>query len=230
MKPSVGSQAPWEHSRCNLKLAPMFGGQGETQETCSPSRMVGGSFNKQGNLHMRLILDDLPTPTHQILNVYREALTGVSRVYWPDTLNTTLLTQGCVLGAASGSGQGKGQSWPKDRGEGEEPLIAQNQLTGQLAITTPQWPLQHHGDLQSWQAHLCFQLISRQSSLRISTLFLLQKWSCTIHILLWHTYSLFQRVTHTWHLCCSRLIPHYCSDLGSTLSFWVVWGLFWAEV
>lgn len=35
---------------------------------------------------------------HENLKVYREALTGFSRVYCPDGLNHTLLSQGCVLG------------------------------------------------------------------------------------------------------------------------------------
>ena len=101
----------------NLKLVPIYRGRERQNKEVGHLRLVGGSFNKQGKLLMGLswAVNRSPAPTHQILNVYREALTGVSRVYWPDTLNTTLLTQGCVLGAASGSVKGKLISHSMDR-------------------------------------------------------------------------------------------------------------------
>ena len=38
-----------------------------------------------------------PHPTARILKVYTEALTGFSHVFSPDGLNTTLLSQSCIL-------------------------------------------------------------------------------------------------------------------------------------
>lgn len=49
-------------------------------------------------------------------------------------LNTTSLSQGCVLGAASGSETGKWDPRPKDSGGGEEPLITQVQFMGHLIV------------------------------------------------------------------------------------------------
>lgn len=38
-----------------MKLAPLVGGQGETEEEADHGRLLGGSFNEQGNLLMRLV-------------------------------------------------------------------------------------------------------------------------------------------------------------------------------
>lgn len=35
---------------------PVHGAQGETEKGADPLQLVGGSFNKQGKLHMRLAL------------------------------------------------------------------------------------------------------------------------------------------------------------------------------
>ena len=45
---SVGLQTSLEPPGCNLKLAPILGGQGENEERGSCSRLVDGRFNKQG--------------------------------------------------------------------------------------------------------------------------------------------------------------------------------------
>lgn len=67
-------------------MAPGHGGQGQTEERGRASRSVGGSFNKQGNLLMRLVLGGCKVsrsshPSVRILKVYVEALTGFSPVY-----------------------------------------------------------------------------------------------------------------------------------------------------
>lgn len=72
--------------------------------------MVGGRFNKQGNLHMSLALSDHKTSRSLhlpagILKVYIKALTGFSPVHHQDGLNNALLSQGCVLRAASSIGK-----------------------------------------------------------------------------------------------------------------------------
>ena len=68
------------------KLVPKHRGKGETKERGRPLQTGSGSFNKQGNLHMRLDLCDhktcrsLPPPT-RILKVYIETLTGFSHTF-----------------------------------------------------------------------------------------------------------------------------------------------------
>ena len=65
------------------------------------SRLVGGSFNKQGNLHLRLFSGhkmsrSLHLPA-RILKIYREALIELHHIHHPAGLNNTLFSQGCVL-------------------------------------------------------------------------------------------------------------------------------------
>jgi len=48
---------------------------------------------------------------------------GFSDINHPDALNTLSLSQGCVLGVASGSREGKWKSHSKDRGRDEEPPV-----------------------------------------------------------------------------------------------------------
>lgn len=66
------------------------------------SRLVGGGFKKQGNFQGLSWAAARPVtfaPTHQILKVYTDALTGFNHVHSPDGLNTILpLFQSCVLG------------------------------------------------------------------------------------------------------------------------------------
>ena len=92
-----------EFPGCNLKLVPMCRGLRQTEKRGRLLQMVGCRFNKQGNLHMRLVLGNhkVSRPPHlpaRILKVYTEALTGFSHIYHPHGLNTTLLSEGCVLG------------------------------------------------------------------------------------------------------------------------------------
>ena len=96
---SVSSHPPLELPLCNLKLAPIHRGQGETEEAADHSRLVGGRFNKQENLLMRLVLGGhkvsrSPHSPARILKVYIEAFTGLSHTYRPGDLSTTLLSQG----------------------------------------------------------------------------------------------------------------------------------------
>lgn len=71
-----------------------------------------GSFNKQGILHMRFVLGGRKMNrsqhhSHNLKNFYREALTGFSHFYHPDSFNTTFLSQGCILGTAPENREGK---------------------------------------------------------------------------------------------------------------------------
>lgn len=52
----------------------------------------------------------------RILKFYTEVLTGFSHVPSPNSLNTTFLSQGCIPGVASGSGEGKWNAHSKPWG------------------------------------------------------------------------------------------------------------------
>lgn len=78
-------------------MAPIHREQGEVGERCRPLRLVADNFNKQENLHMRLVLGDHKTnrSSHlpaKILKVYIEVLMGFSHIFRPDGLNNTLLS------------------------------------------------------------------------------------------------------------------------------------------
>lgn len=75
----------------------------------------------------------IPTPTCQILEAYKEALTGFSHVY-SVAVNTTSLSQSYVLRAASGSRKGKQNPHSQDRVGNEKSLSAWVQLSGQSVV------------------------------------------------------------------------------------------------
>lgn len=62
------------------------------------------------------------------------ALTSFSHMYCPDSLNTTSLSQGYVLEAASWNGEGKWNPHSQDRRGGEESPLAGIQVTGELEV------------------------------------------------------------------------------------------------
>lgn len=68
----------------------------------------------------------------RILQVYIEALTGLSHRDFPDGLNDTLLSQGCVLENSSSRGNGGWNEYYKDYDGGEEP-----QLPGASSCVSP---------------------------------------------------------------------------------------------
>lgn len=61
-----------------------------------------------------------------------KALTGFSHVYRPYDLNTVFLSQGCTLGQLLGEGKANSMHIPR------EPLIAWDQLVGQLLLMSSQ--------------------------------------------------------------------------------------------
>lgn len=91
-------------------------------------RLVGDPFNRQRNLHMRLVQGGLKTSrSHvpaRILKVYMKAISGFSHIFTPDGLNSALLSQGHVLETACLYGNSKQDILLKDWGGREEPLIA----------------------------------------------------------------------------------------------------------
>lgn len=79
-------------------LAPVCRGREETDG----SRAVGGCFNKQESLLMRLVwgghkMSRCFLPTHQNLKSLHEGL----NICHPGGLDTTLLSQGCILEISS---------------------------------------------------------------------------------------------------------------------------------
>ena len=92
---NVDSQ-PWEFPGWNLKLGLYTEGKKEADYP----RLVGGSFNKHGNLHTRLALGGHKTswllhPPAWIIKVYIETLIKFNHIYYPDGLNNTLLSEDC---------------------------------------------------------------------------------------------------------------------------------------
>lgn len=89
--------------------APYMQGRERPKKEAGHSKLVGGGFNKQRNLGMRLVFHGLKTgrspclPTW-ILKVYIETLTGFSHVYHSAGLNNTLLSQVCVFEMAASMG------------------------------------------------------------------------------------------------------------------------------
>ena len=66
------------------------------------SRLVGSSFSKLGNLHLRFVLSDCKIsrslhPPAGILEIYREVCMGFSLSLGPGGLRNTLVSQSCVL-------------------------------------------------------------------------------------------------------------------------------------
>ena len=128
------SSVSWlAHQLLVHKIGPVCRGQGETKEA-DHSRLEGGSFNKTGNIHMRLILADCIVRTHQNLKIYIEAVTRFSHTHHPDGLSCTSLSQDCVLEKFLVQGI-KWNAHAKTKGGGEKPTAAQVQLSGQLEAT-----------------------------------------------------------------------------------------------
>ena len=61
-------------------------------------------------------------------------------LYRPAGLNTTSLSQACILGAVSRSGEGKQNVHSKDHGGDEGPQIAGVQLMNEAVVISSQWP------------------------------------------------------------------------------------------
>lgn len=95
-------------------------------------RLVGGGFNKKGNLHMTHVLGNhkvnrsLHLPDRN-LKVYIKTLIGFSHIFSPDSLNNTLFSQGYILETAPSVGMDGRTDIPK-MGRGEDPPIASSSL------------------------------------------------------------------------------------------------------
>lgn len=80
-------------------------GKERPKKEADHSRLLGGSFNKQGNLLMRLVLggQKINRCSHSStrkLKLDVEILSRFSHIYHPNGLNTTLLSQGYMVGMA----------------------------------------------------------------------------------------------------------------------------------
>lgn len=130
----------------NLKLSRYTKGKERPQEEADVSGLVGGRFNKQRNLHTRLGLGGRKTSTAlhsptRILKVYIEALTGFSHIYHPESLNTTLLSQGSILRAVSGNKEGKWNTHSKDGEWVGSPSPDHASTNAHIFSVTPSTPL-----------------------------------------------------------------------------------------
>lgn len=61
-------------------------------------------------------------------------LTGFSHILSPNSPSSTILSQGCVIGTASMSREGKLNAHSKDRGGSREPTVAGVQLSCQTVV------------------------------------------------------------------------------------------------
>lgn len=77
-------------------------------------------------------MDKRTCPPH--LKVYIEAFTGLGHGDCVHVLNTTSLSQGYVLEAASGNRKGKWNPHSKDRRRDEETLVIWVQFMGQPVV------------------------------------------------------------------------------------------------
>ena len=102
-------------------------------------------------------------PTCQVLKVYIEALTEFNHIHHLDDLSTTSLYQGYVLGANSGSREGKWNPHSKDRGRGEEPPTIGIWLKGQPLVMPFQWlppiSVKRHFYFSSFVLHVLWVLL-----------------------------------------------------------------------
>lgn len=115
----VGSQLQ-EFPRWNSKLAPIQEGQGKTTERADYSRLVNGTFNKQGNLHRKLAFggwkkNSSPHLPTRILRVHIETLKQFSPILYLEGLNNILFSPGCVLEVAPSAGTVGGIYIPRTR-------------------------------------------------------------------------------------------------------------------
>lgn len=126
------------------EIGSIQGGQGETKKEAGHSRLVGGSFIKQGNLCTRLVLGhckmtrSLHLPAI-ILSLYKDLnFTYTIQSYIPSrwAQHYNIISSLCPWGILWGR-EGKQNSHSKDRGS-EEPLAARVQLTGEPAVMSSQ--------------------------------------------------------------------------------------------
>ena len=75
--------------------SPYTGGEGRREKEAGHSIFVGGRFNEEEDLYMRLVLGPstqvVPRPTCQNLKVYIEAFPGFSHIFSPHGVDNTLV-------------------------------------------------------------------------------------------------------------------------------------------
>ena len=144
---NVDSQ-PWEFPGWNLKLGLYTEGKKEADYP----RLVGGSFNKHGNLHTRLALGGHKTswllhPPAWIIKVYIETLIKFNHIYYPDGLNNTLLSEDCGFEATPTVGTVGRMSLQVQRrvwGATDCRVQLAVHFVGQPVVTNLQWPPPTH--------------------------------------------------------------------------------------
>lgn len=119
------------------KLASIYRGQTETTKEAGHSRLVGGRFNKQGNLPRRPILGshyrNRSAPARQNHRSLYRGLNWIQSV----SLSKTLLSQGCILENGSHCGNSGQTVHSKFRGELESLWSPKYSL----GVNQRPWPL-----------------------------------------------------------------------------------------
>ena len=114
-------------------------GKERWEKEADHSRLVGGRFNKQGNLLTTLALGSSkmsrsPHLPARILKVYIEALTGFSHVYVQMVSTTRCSLKATSFNMSPTVGKVGRTHVSRTQEVGEEPPIAGVQLTGQPAV------------------------------------------------------------------------------------------------
>lgn len=132
------------------KWLPFLEGEEKLKREGGCPRLVGGRFNKQRNLYMRLVLGghkqsrSLYPPT-RLLKGYKGSLMGFSHIYhsrWPQ--QHLALSRVCPWNSSHCINGGQ-NVYSKDRGGIEGPSVVWIQLIGEWWVTSSQWPLPTEG-------------------------------------------------------------------------------------
>lgn len=122
---------------------PYTGGRKSLKTKTGYSRLVGGSFNKQGNLHKADLhgfkTSRSPHPLTQTVEVYMEALPGLSHMYTVQRVSTTL----CSFTMVFFKSLLPQEQWAECVFQEHRSSIAGVQLRGQSAVTSSNDLLQH---------------------------------------------------------------------------------------
>ena len=140
MDPRNLPSVPWSHSL-------YVEGRERGKTEAGHYRLGGVRFNEQGHLHTNFILGACKMnrsqhPSARILtdHIYIETLTNFSHVHSLDSLNITTLSQGGVLGAASGRGEGQQNEYSKHRGAERRLQLPGSSSWVEPVVLSSWWP------------------------------------------------------------------------------------------
>lgn len=131
-----------------LKSETGFSGSRKKEAHHPTARLVSGGFNNQENLLKRPVFLGVDSGEvdlrrgRQNPKVYEETLTGLSDVYHPRGLHSTLLSQGCLLEMAPAPGKESGTIIQVPGRDGIPPVIGSS--WGKSPGITPSYDLLQH--------------------------------------------------------------------------------------